>query len=118
MTITTASGTRSTLGSTSLTLPMKESLKPGDIEQEFIKAHKRRHGEPGDVVLDLTSCTYIDLTELCYAIAYFRARLDRGKSTRLRLPKDKRTRDFMRVWYFFEALSDCLGCPASTISSP
>jgi hypothetical protein len=95
----------------SLTISLGEILQPGELDRSLVRSYGRHAIEPDNVILDFGRCRYVDITELCATIAFFRSRFDRRKRTQLKLPRNRDTRVFMNVWKFVDALVDSVGQP-------
>jgi len=54
--------------------------------------------------LDFSSSEYIEVVSLVFIIALVANRAKRGLHTKIRLPLRKKTRDFLRVWQFPDAI--------------
>lgn len=99
-----------------LSLVFGEVMEPGDLDRQLERS-LRSEREPSDILIDLSACKYIEIAELPSMIALFQSRRERRKRTRLRLPRSRETRDFLKVWGFYAALSSSVGQPVEDLVS-
>jgi hypothetical protein len=76
------------------------------IESSWSKGHASLADE---VEIDLQDCRYIDVPALVYLVSRLVQRQQCERRTTLRLPSERKVRDFLRDWEFPTAVSDALG---------
>src|SRR6266498_2792970 len=99
-------------------VPAPKIATAGELERAWDKEFRACLGRrPEQVRIDLSQCEFIDVAGLILLIAYL-GRLYREKvALELRLPRDRRVRDFLRVWDFPTAIRDAVGCSFRSLVS-
>jgi hypothetical protein len=91
----------------------------GDIEDLELAIDSRHRSLSSDdlprelefLELDLSNCRFLQLATMMWIVAFLNARERKSLRTRIRLPADKKVRDFMSVWEFPRAVRDAVGRP-------
>jgi hypothetical protein len=63
------------------------------------------------LLLDFAPARYIDLGVLLNLISLYRRRKEKHQKTFVGIPRDKRVRDFLRVWRYPQAFAEATGTP-------
>jgi anti-sigma regulatory factor (Ser/Thr protein kinase) len=100
------------------TIKFGSTLTARELEKAFADLYQRCGQEPESILLDFQDCSYMDIAALSCLPALLSCRADHDKSTQLRLPRNKRTRDFLALWRFPEAVTEVVQVPFSKLVSP
>jgi len=79
-----------------------------DKFDESVSEHLRTV-RPKNLLLDFASSTYIDIAVLFNFISLYARRKEKREKTFLGIPREKRVRDFLRVWRYPQAFADATG---------
>jgi len=99
-------------------LPVRLNGVVGDMEDAVDAAYKKAVSPEVPVCLDLTEAPFVEVTSLVWLIALLSTRMRDGFSTILRLPEEKKTRDFMRMWAFPQAIRSAVGLDIGLFLEP
>jgi len=99
-------------------LPIQLNGIVGDMEDAVDAAYKMAPSAALPVCLDLTDAPFIEVTSLVWLIALLSTRMRDGFSTILRPPEKKKTRDFMRMWAFPQAIRSAVGLEIEMFLEP
>ncbi len=96
------------------TISVKPLSLPSSVDAEALDSSFRSWLDAGnpwsqELCLDLSKVTWIDIPALMQIVSVTQQRVDERLSTTLRLPKDRRVRDFLRVWKFQPAFEAAVG---------
>ena len=83
------------------------------LERTLDSAFQGRDCRIGSVIFDLSGCRYISVSSLIYILSILDWRSRNSLRTRFILPKNKKVRDFLRLWGFPEAVFEYTGYPFS-----
>lgn len=81
----------------------------GEAEAEADAFFRREQPLPQELVLDMSSCVFVEVATLVWALGLIKALDKAGHPINVRLPRDKKVRDFLRVWQFPRAVKDAVG---------
>lgn len=71
-----------------------------------------------NLIIDLSAVAWIDVPALMHILAVVRDRIDSILPVSIRLPQDRRVRDFMRVWEFSDAFRTVVGSTLYSLVDP
>lgn len=100
------------------TLQLPPLAYVGKVEECISSWYKLKDDDPECIILDLSDCSYIEITSLMTLISLILQRKNNKKRTLLRLPAEasgKRVRDFFRAWEFPRVVRDATGIPFSEL---
>jgi hypothetical protein len=98
-----------------LRFPSRVSAKVFDLTLEkYTKENNLRRIE-GDITFDFSESVFVEPAALQCVIASSRQLLLAGRLPRIRIPRDKKARDFLKSWNFIDALGDAAGKGASEL---
>jgi hypothetical protein len=80
-----------------------------DTFENHLERFYSRGGVDRPLILDFRHTTYIEIAALVNCIATLLQRTERGYSTLIVYPRDKKVRDFLNIWRFPEAVEDATG---------
>jgi hypothetical protein len=80
-----------------------------DRFEEALSEQYLRSGRSKTLLLDFELCHYIDIAVLINLISVYSRRKERRQTTFLGIPRDKRVRDFLRVWRYPQAFTEATG---------
>ena len=90
-------------------ISLPKSATVGSVEKTLDNLLREVGSEPVDLEIDMSSCAFIETGTLIFLIALMAYQQQKQLSTRLRIPRSKKVRDFLRVWEFPQAVRDALG---------
>ena len=87
------------------------------VVEKLLKSILARTPAPPKLELSFAESEFIEVASLIFIIAIITGRCRRGLETIIELPRTKRTRDFLRLWGFPEALSKTTGLNFRDVAS-
>jgi hypothetical protein len=82
------------------------SVTADDFDSKVALHYSGKHPVANSLLIDFADASYIDITVLVNFISLFIRRREKQQTTYLGIPKDKKVRDFLRIWRFPEAFYD------------
>lgn len=96
-------------------LHMEGLVLADQFEDALLDFHCRNKEPETALLVDFSDSTYIDVAALTNFTAAFLASRSRSQTLYVAVPRDKRLRDFLRVWRFPEAFQETTKVPFSQI---
>lgn len=89
-------------------LKLSGTVLPEDLEKNLITVYKEsKNHEP--LLIDFFDADYIDITTLVNCISLLVMRQEQGLKSFIGFPRDRRLRDFLKVWRFTDAVKNATG---------
>ncbi|MFS8086235.1 MAG: hypothetical protein ACMG6H_11450, partial [Acidobacteriota bacterium] len=79
-----------------------------DFDRELVRLHSTGR-PPQKLLIDFRLAKYVDLSVLFNLISLFRRRREKRQQTFIGMSRDKKVRDFLRLWRFPKAFTDATG---------
>lgn len=85
------------------------ALTAGKFSKLTQKAYKGTDGHVSELVIDLRDIEFIEMPTLIYILSVLCQRTDDQLYTLIRIPKEKKIRDYLRLWNFPKSVAECTG---------
>ena len=80
--------------------------------EEAVRVHFKESpaDRSGLLIIDMSAARFIEVATLLYIVALLEDRTSQSIPTQIRLPRQKRVRDFLRLWRFPTAVAQATSC--------